>query len=223
MDFRVCVCLHLHQGSQIQPAGPHYAASARGWRQLPVSLTHCSARRWVKAAKCNMQWSEGDYALCLLICFSGKVGCEGGGGEVHFVLWSQACVNDYILYSHGSTGLCNFFNLNSGINILFTCVLKPFLCVCVVTLFYICVQSFPFYPSVTLLIISIKCSWFIISAAEWSSWLPLYGNLCCKLVAQPACMTQDVMAGYLSQKVSWQPHLPVHPQSILKPKVGAKS
>ncbi|XP_075906999.1 rhotekin-2 isoform X2 [Nelusetta ayraudi] len=40
----------------------------------------------------------------------------------------------------------------------------------------------------------------VLQDAEWSSWLPLYGNLCCKLVAQPACMTQDVMAGYLSQK-----------------------
>lgn len=37
--------------------------------------------------------------------------------------------------------------------------------------------------------------------AEWSSWLPLYGNLCCKLVAQPACMTDSTMCGYLSQKV----------------------
>ncbi|XP_038156104.1 rhotekin-2 isoform X1 [Cyprinodon tularosa] len=38
--------------------------------------------------------------------------------------------------------------------------------------------------------------------AEWSSWLPLYGNLCCRLVAQPACMTQSMMSGYLSQKQS---------------------
>ncbi|XP_051732950.1 rhotekin-like isoform X1 [Ctenopharyngodon idella] len=29
------------------------------------------------------------------------------------------------------------------------------------------------------------------------SWLPLYGNLCCRLVAQPLCMTQDVMCGKL--------------------------
>lgn len=42
---------------------------------------------------------------------------------------------------------------------------------------------------------------FIILTAEWSSWLPLYGNLCCRLVAQPACMTQTMMIGYLSQKV----------------------
>uniref|UniRef100_A0A3Q2QXU8 Rhotekin 2 n=1 Tax=Fundulus heteroclitus TaxID=8078 RepID=A0A3Q2QXU8_FUNHE len=38
--------------------------------------------------------------------------------------------------------------------------------------------------------------------AEWPSWLPLYGNLCCRLVAQPACMTQSAMTGYLSQKES---------------------
>ncbi|XP_037535495.1 rhotekin-2 [Nematolebias whitei] len=38
--------------------------------------------------------------------------------------------------------------------------------------------------------------------AEWSSWLPLYGNLCCRLVVQPTCMTQNMMTGYLSQKQS---------------------
>uniref|UniRef100_A0A3Q3EQE6 Rhotekin 2 n=1 Tax=Kryptolebias marmoratus TaxID=37003 RepID=A0A3Q3EQE6_KRYMA len=38
--------------------------------------------------------------------------------------------------------------------------------------------------------------------AECSSWLPLYGNLCCRLVAQPTCMTQNMMTGYLSQKQS---------------------
>uniref|UniRef100_A0A672JNK3 Rhotekin 2a n=1 Tax=Salarias fasciatus TaxID=181472 RepID=A0A672JNK3_SALFA len=43
-------------------------------------------------------------------------------------------------------------------------------------------------------------SLIVLQNAEWSSWLPLYGNLCCRLVAQPACMTQDMMAGYLSQK-----------------------
>ncbi|KAM9848011.1 rhotekin-2 [Aulostomus maculatus] len=45
-------------------------------------------------------------------------------------------------------------------------------------------------------------SLFVLQDAEWSSWLPLYGNLCCKLVAQPSCMTQSMMAGYLSQKQS---------------------
>ncbi|XP_054886272.1 rhotekin-2 [Poeciliopsis prolifica] len=47
-------------------------------------------------------------------------------------------------------------------------------------------------------------SLIVYQGAEWSSWLPLYGNLCCRLVAQPACMTQSVMSGYLSQKQSVQ-------------------
>uniref|UniRef100_I3IWY8 Rhotekin 2 n=1 Tax=Oreochromis niloticus TaxID=8128 RepID=I3IWY8_ORENI len=45
-------------------------------------------------------------------------------------------------------------------------------------------------------------SLIVLQDAEWSSWLPLYGNLCCRLVAQPACMTQTMMIGYLSQKQS---------------------
>uniref|UniRef100_A0A3Q4H728 Rhotekin 2 n=1 Tax=Neolamprologus brichardi TaxID=32507 RepID=A0A3Q4H728_NEOBR len=45
-------------------------------------------------------------------------------------------------------------------------------------------------------------SLIVLQDAEWSSWLPLYGNLCCRLVAQPACMTQTMMAGHLSQKQS---------------------
>uniref|UniRef100_A0A8C1AY45 Rhotekin b n=2 Tax=Cyprinus carpio TaxID=7962 RepID=A0A8C1AY45_CYPCA len=37
-----------------------------------------------------------------------------------------------------------------------------------------------------------------ISDTEGSSfWLPLYGNMCCRLVAQPLCMTQVVMCGKL--------------------------
>ncbi|XP_008939516.1 PREDICTED: rhotekin-2 [Merops nubicus] len=35
---------------------------------------------------------------------------------------------------------------------------------------------------------------------ESSFWLPLYGNMCCRLVAQPACMTRDMMAGFLNQQ-----------------------
>lgn len=42
-------------------------------------------------------------------------------------------------------------------------------------------------------------------SAEWSSWLPLYGNLCSQLVAQPVCMTHSMMCGYLSQKVAFVP------------------
>ncbi|MBN3280591.1 RTKN2 protein, partial [Polyodon spathula] len=33
-----------------------------------------------------------------------------------------------------------------------------------------------------------------------SFWLPLYGNICCRLVAQPVCMTQDMMSGFLNQQ-----------------------
>uniref|UniRef100_A0A8C3TUM6 Rhotekin-2 n=1 Tax=Catharus ustulatus TaxID=91951 RepID=A0A8C3TUM6_CATUS len=35
---------------------------------------------------------------------------------------------------------------------------------------------------------------------ESSFWLPLYGNLCCRLVVQPYCMTRDMMAGFLNQQ-----------------------
>ncbi|XP_073720867.1 rhotekin-2-like isoform X1 [Misgurnus anguillicaudatus] len=45
-------------------------------------------------------------------------------------------------------------------------------------------------------------SLIILQNVETSSWLPLYGNLCCQLVAQPDCMTQDMMTGYLSQQQS---------------------
>ncbi|XP_051502769.1 rhotekin-2 isoform X2 [Myxocyprinus asiaticus] len=45
-------------------------------------------------------------------------------------------------------------------------------------------------------------SLIILQNVEASSWLPLYGNLCCQLVAQPDCMTQDMMSGYLSQQQS---------------------
>ncbi|TSN67071.1 Rhotekin-2 [Bagarius yarrelli] len=45
-------------------------------------------------------------------------------------------------------------------------------------------------------------SLIVLKDMESSSWLPLYGNLCCQLVAQPECMTQDMMSGYLSQQQS---------------------
>ncbi|XP_071605211.1 rhotekin-2 isoform X1 [Heliangelus exortis] len=35
---------------------------------------------------------------------------------------------------------------------------------------------------------------------ESSFWLPLYGNMCCRLVAQPTCMARDMMAGFLNQQ-----------------------
>uniref|UniRef100_A0A8C4RYV0 Rhotekin b n=1 Tax=Erpetoichthys calabaricus TaxID=27687 RepID=A0A8C4RYV0_ERPCA len=46
----------------------------------------------------------------------------------------------------------------------------------------------------------------MISGNEESSfWLPLYGSMCCRLAAQPLCMTQQMVAGYLRFKVSlWQ-------------------
>lgn len=45
-------------------------------------------------------------------------------------------------------------------------------------------------------------SLIVVQNAEWSSWLPLYGNLCCRLVAQPVCMTRSMWTGYLCQKLS---------------------
>uniref|UniRef100_A0A8C8TTE9 Rhotekin 2 n=1 Tax=Peromyscus maniculatus bairdii TaxID=230844 RepID=A0A8C8TTE9_PERMB len=35
---------------------------------------------------------------------------------------------------------------------------------------------------------------------ECSFWLPLYGNVCCRLVAQPACMAEDAFAGFLNEQ-----------------------
>nr|XP_012618200.1 rhotekin-2 [Microcebus murinus] len=45
---------------------------------------------------------------------------------------------------------------------------------------------------------------------ECSFWLPLYGNMCCRLVAQPACMAEDAFSGFLNQQqiveglISWR-------------------
>ncbi|XP_058399356.1 rhotekin-2 isoform X1 [Diceros bicornis minor] len=45
---------------------------------------------------------------------------------------------------------------------------------------------------------------------ESSFWLPLYGNMCCRLVAQPSCMAEDAFAGFLNQQqmveglISWR-------------------
>lgn len=36
-------------------------------------------------------------------------------------------------------------------------------------------------------------------------WLPLYGNICCRLVAQPLCMIQPVISGQLKVKVTKSP------------------
>ncbi|MEQ2168943.1 hypothetical protein GOODEAATRI_019835, partial [Goodea atripinnis] len=40
-------------------------------------------------------------------------------------------------------------------------------------------------------------------AEECSYWLPLYGSMCCRLAAQPHCMTQQMMGGWLKVKASW--------------------
>lgn len=41
-------------------------------------------------------------------------------------------------------------------------------------------------------------------AEECSYWLPLYGSMCCRLAAQPHCMTQLMMSGCLKVKVGWK-------------------
>ncbi|XP_052443391.1 rhotekin 2b isoform X1 [Carassius gibelio] len=61
-----------------------------------------------------------------------------------------------------------------------------------------------------------------ISDTEGSSfWLPLYGNMCCRLAAQPFCMTQVVMCGKLrirseSNPVDWRDVYGVLSGSLLK-------
>ncbi|XP_061491099.1 rhotekin-2 isoform X2 [Rhineura floridana] len=40
----------------------------------------------------------------------------------------------------------------------------------------------------------------IVGNEESSFWLPLYGSLCCRLIAQPSCMTKDMMTGFLNQQ-----------------------
>ncbi|KAM7047860.1 LOW QUALITY PROTEIN: rhotekin-2 [Acridotheres tristis] len=40
----------------------------------------------------------------------------------------------------------------------------------------------------------------ITGSEESSFWLPLYRNMCCRLVVQPSCMASDMMAGFLNQK-----------------------
>uniref|UniRef100_A0A3B3HC53 Anillin homology domain-containing protein n=1 Tax=Oryzias latipes TaxID=8090 RepID=A0A3B3HC53_ORYLA len=41
----------------------------------------------------------------------------------------------------------------------------------------------------------------VLATEDSPFWLPLYGNLCCRLVAQPLCMTQPVMSGQLTVKL----------------------
>lgn len=39
------------------------------------------------------------------------------------------------------------------------------------------------------------------SPEENPAWLPLYGSVCCRLVAQPLCMTQPTATGTLRVQV----------------------
>lgn len=55
---------------------------------------------------------------------------------------------------------------------------------------------------------------FFFSPEESSFWLPLYGNLCCRLVVQPYCMARDMMAGFLNQQVR-RPCLCLHPGLVI--------
>ncbi|XP_071321467.1 rhotekin-like [Trachinotus anak] len=49
---------------------------------------------------------------------------------------------------------------------------------------------------------SFKTHDLLLSAAEDSPfWLPLYGNMCCRLVAQPLCMIQPAISGQLKVKL----------------------
>ncbi|XP_051900662.1 rhotekin-like [Pristis pectinata] len=38
----------------------------------------------------------------------------------------------------------------------------------------------------------------VVGNEECSFWLPLYGSMCCRLAAQPRCMTQHVITGFLN-------------------------
>lgn len=48
------------------------------------------------------------------------------------------------------------------------------------------------------------CPSLSVPVEECSYWLPLYGSMCCRLAAQPHCMTQQMMSGCLKVKVGWQ-------------------
>ncbi|XP_068616750.1 rhotekin [Brachionichthys hirsutus] len=45
----------------------------------------------------------------------------------------------------------------------------------------------------------------IAGSEECSYWLPLYGSVCCRLAAQPHCMTQQMMSGSLKVKLGSDP------------------
>ncbi|XP_025032302.1 rhotekin isoform X3 [Python bivittatus] len=60
----------------------------------------------------------------------------------------------------------------------------------------------------------------VTSNEESSFWLPLYGSLCCRLLAQPSCMVDQVMAGFLKvqetriRATEKSPEGPVHCMSV---------
>ncbi|KAJ0012937.1 hypothetical protein NQD34_017271, partial [Periophthalmus magnuspinnatus] len=47
----------------------------------------------------------------------------------------------------------------------------------------------------------------LVATEESSFWLPLYGNICCRLVAQPQCMLTTTLCGHLKVKVKAFSHL----------------
>ncbi|XP_056603351.1 rhotekin isoform X2 [Triplophysa dalaica] len=51
---------------------------------------------------------------------------------------------------------------------------------------------------------------------ECSYWLPLYGSVCCRLAAQPHCMTQQMMSGCLRVKMGGEPQGWTNVYGVLK-------
>ncbi|KAM9546352.1 rhotekin isoform 16-T17 [Salvelinus alpinus] len=51
---------------------------------------------------------------------------------------------------------------------------------------------------------------------ECSHWVPLYGNVCCRLAAQPHCMTQQMMSGCLKVKFGGDPQSWTNVYGVLK-------
>ncbi|XP_076853757.1 rhotekin isoform X2 [Brachyhypopomus gauderio] len=56
----------------------------------------------------------------------------------------------------------------------------------------------------------------IIGNEECSYWLPLYGSVCCRLAAQPHCMTQQMMSGCLQVKLGGEPQEWTNVYGVLK-------
>ncbi|XP_061119003.1 rhotekin-like isoform X1 [Conger conger] len=56
----------------------------------------------------------------------------------------------------------------------------------------------------------------ICGSEESSYWLPLYGSVCCRLAAQPACMTQEMMSGSLKVKLGEDPQIWTNIYGVLR-------